>query len=94
VPSRDAYLRRWLLAVYAAKLPTACRDTLTAYGLHMDRDGLIRIPRSEIEEWTHRPRRAIDRHIAAAISDGLLEVADRHSPGRPASYRATIPTVR
>jgi hypothetical protein len=87
-------LRRWIVAIYAAKLPTAARDTLTAYAAHMTPDGTIRVARREIQEWTQRPVRNIDLHVRQAIDAGLLEVADRSGPGHPTTYRATIPGAR
>jgi hypothetical protein len=84
-------LRRWIAAIYAAKLSTAARDTLFAYAVHMRPDGTIQVARKEIQEWTQRPRRNIDLHIRQAIDAGLLQVAARHNHGKPATYRATIP---
>jgi hypothetical protein len=84
-------LRRWISAIYAAKLSPACRDTLIAYSAFMDNDGLIQVRRKEIEEWTGRPASDIARHIRKAVNAGLLDVEQARLRGRPTTYRATVP---
>lgn len=82
---------RWLAALFAAKLSPAARDTMAAYAAHMTPDGIIRIDQSTISEWTGRDRRHITRHISQARRQGLLDIVERSGPGRPATYRATMP---
>lgn len=87
-----SFLNRWLHAVYSSKLTPAQRDTLNAYAGFMNRQGTMRVPRKTIVEMTGRARQHVDKHISAARREGLLELAEPASRGRPACYRATVPS--
>jgi hypothetical protein len=83
--------RDWVAAIYAAKITPAARDTLIAYGLHMSRNGTIRISRDTIGEWTERGSRVLARHIQEGTRAGILEPIRGAGRGHPATYRATLP---
>lgn len=83
----------WEEVVFAhPNVSAPCKLTLLFLARHMKASGQVSMPRAEIAARLATSERPIDRHIAEARRNGLLDLVAAGRRGRTAVYKRVFPS--